>query len=65
MSSSLSDNSTFKLSKVIESMLPHDVVHLSETVLESSASSFESSRISGKASAGGVAEDIHLSVNPV
>jgi len=37
MSSSLSDSSTFKVSKAVESMFSRDVDHLSETALESFA----------------------------
>jgi len=44
-------------------MLPCEVFHILKTASDGTESSSKSSRISGEASVGGVAEDIRLSID--
>ena len=62
MFSSSFDSSTCRVSWAAGSMLPCDIVHLSETASETSSPS-KSSHINDEASVGGMIEDIRLSVN--
>jgi len=60
MSSSVSYSFTLRVSKLANTMLYHEVVHLSNTNSFSFECSFESSRISGNAIVGEVATDFFL-----
>jgi len=65
MSSSFSDSSTLRVSKLIDTIMSREVVHLSDTDLARSKSSSDSFCVSGNAVASEVAKDVHLSVNPL